>query len=359
MKECYLADYSIGTDAYKNIKPVCSQLGKRVLIVGGETALSKAKDKLQKEMTDFDIVGTIVYGKESTRKRAEELFEAYKDVTVDFVMGVGGGKALDTSKCLADLLGVRVVTVPTIASTCAASSALSVMYTENHIFDGFWYLKSPAFHIFIDTEIISEAPYEFFRAGIGDTLAKFYEVEFSSRGRAKTYKDEMGISISRMCNTPLIECAFEAFEDCKQKRVSDKFEQVVLIILVSTGMVSMLINPKFNGAVAHALFYGLTILEGFEENFLHGDVIGYTTAVQLMLDGQYEEAKKIGDLIKKLGVETTLAERGIKVDFEYLKPVIEETLKDPDMEVLPYEITEELIFEAIVKMEETFGGNGR
>lgn len=356
MKECYFADYSIGTDAYENIESVCSQLGKRVLIVGGETALSKAKDKLLKELTKFEIADIVIYGKECVRKRAEELFEIYRSENIDFVMGVGGGKALDTSKCLADLMGVRVVTVPTIASTCAASSALSVMYTENHIYDGFWYLKSPAYHTFIDTEIISEAPVKYFRAGIGDTLAKFYEVEFSARTREKTYKDEMGISISRMCNTPLIECAPDALEACKNKAVTEKFEQAVLIILVSTGMVSMLINPDFNGAVAHALFYGLTNIEGFEEKFLHGDVIGYTTAVQLMLDSQADEAEKIGNLIRKMGVEASLSERGIKVDFEYLKPILTATLKDPDMNVVPYEITEEMIFEAIIKMEEKFGG---
>ena len=356
MNECFFADYTIGTDAYENIKSVCSGLGKRALIVGGETALSKAKEKLLKYLADFEIVDIVIYGKECIRKRAEELFDTYKSKNVDFVIGVGGGKALDTSKCLADLMNVKVVTVPTIASTCAASSALSVMYTENHVYDGFWYLKSPAFHTFIDTEIISEAPTKFFRAGIGDTLAKFYEVEFSARGREKTFKDEMGISISRMCNGPLMECAIEALEDCKNNSVSDKFEQVVLIILVSTGMVSMLINPEFNGAVAHALFYGLTNIEGFEEKFLHGDVIGYTTAVQLMLDGKVDEAEKIGRLIEKMGVETTLSERGITVNFEKLNPVLESTLKDPDMDVIPYEITEKMIFDAIVKMEEKFGG---
>ena len=118
----------------------------------------------------------------------------------------------------------------------------------------------------------------------------------------------------------------------------------------------MLINHDFNGAVAHALFYGLTEIEGFEEKFRHGDVIGYTTAVQLMLDGQHDEAVKIGKLIKELGVETTLSERGIEVDFEYLKPILKATLNDPDMKVVPYEITEEMIFDAIVKMEEEFGG---
>ena len=356
MKECFFADYTIGVDAYKNIEKICLKLGKRVLIVGGETALSKTKGKLLSALESFEIIDIVIYGKECIRDRAKELFEIYKLQKPDFIMGVGGGKALDTAKCLADLFGIKVVTVPTIASTCAASSQLSVMYTKEHVYDGFWYLKSPAFHIFIDTEIIAEAPTEFFRAGIGDTLAKYYEVEFSSRGRLKTFKDEMGISISRMCNTPLIDSAIDALDDCKNNKVSEKFESVVLIILVSTGMVSMLINPQFNGAVAHALFYGLTNIEGFEEKFLHGDVIGYTTAVQLMLDGQPDEAIKIGKLIEGMGVETTLSERGIKVDYDNLKSVLDSTLKDPDMDVLPYEVTDKMIFDAIIKMEEMFGG---
>lgn len=357
MNECYFANYTIGADAYDNISDVCSCLGKRVLIIGGETALSKSETKLKTAMTDFDIVDTVIYGKECFRKRIEELYELYKDRDIDFVMGVGGGKAIDTSKCLADMFGVKVVTVPTIASTCAASSALSVVYNENHAFEGFWYLKSPAYHIFIDTHIISEAPDMYFRAGIGDTLAKYYEVEFSARNRNKTYKDEMALSISRMCNEPLINSALTALNDCKRNRLSEEFEQVVLIILVSTGMVSMLVNPRFNGAVAHALFYGLTEIKGFEEKFLHGDVIGYTTSVQLMLDGQKDEAMKIGNLIAEMGVETTLNERGISVDFDYLRPVLESTLKDPDMETLPYEITAEMIFDAIVKIEKLFGGD--
>lgn len=357
MKQCYFADYTIGTDAYKNIEDVCSALGKRALIIGGETALSKSEAKLKENMQAFDIVDTVIYGKECYKKRVEELYETYKNSCVNFVVGVGGGKAIDTSKCLADMLGVKVVTVPTIASTCAASSALSVVYTENHTFDGFWYFKSPAYHTFIDTEIIACAPDKYFRAGIGDTLAKFYEVEFSARGREKTYNDEMALSISRMCNTPLIESAIEALNDCRNNVPSEKFSEVALIILVSTGMVSMLINPEFNGALAHAIFYGLTEINGFEEKFLHGDVIGYTLAVQLMLDDKEEEAKKIGNLISKMGVETTLKQRGIDATLDNLDKVLEAALKDPDMLVVPYKITKEMIFDAIIKMEKIFGGN--
>lgn len=353
MQQCYFADYSIGQDAYDNIERVCSALGKRALIVGGETALNKSLDKLKKAMKSFDIADVVIYGKESCRARVEELKNQFKDSGIDFVVGVGGGKALDTAKCLADSLGVEVVTVPTIASTCAASSALAVMYTENHVYDGFWHLKRPAYHCFIDTSIIAEAPDMYFRAGIGDTLAKFYEVEFSARNQQTTYNDEMALSISRMCNEPLIRDAKKALADCKENRISEELENAARIIFISTGMVSMLVKEEFNGALAHALFYGLTELEGFEEKFLHGDVIGYTTMVQLTLDKQKEEALKIGRLIKSMGVETTLRERGINTDYANLEKVLKSTIKDPDMEVIPYEITPQMIYDAIIEVEET------
>lgn len=351
MTECYFADYTIGKDAYKNIETVCKDFGKNVLIVGGETALSKSSDKLTKNLQYFNVVDVVVYGKECYKERIEELFCAYKDKSIDFIIGVGGGKALDTSKCLADMLSIPVVTVPTIASTCAASSALSVMYNKNHAFCGFWRFKGPAKHIFIDTEIIAKAPEMYLRAGIGDTLAKYYEVEFSARGQKKTFKDNLGIEISRMCNAPLLSIAASATVASKNHEVTEELETASLIILVSTGMVSALINPAFNGALAHALFYGLTEIEGFEEKFLHGDVIGYTTIVQLVLDKNYNEAKKIKSLLEKMGVETTLLQRNIDTSYENLEKVFEAALKDPDMEVVPYEVTSEMLYNAVSEVE--------
>ena len=352
MTNCYFADYTIGADAYKEIEKVCAPLGHRALIIGGETALAKSREKLIKNLGDFEIVDTVIYGRECYRKRIEELHNKYKDSGADFVIGVGGGKAIDTSKCVADMLKVPVVTVPTIASTCAASSALAVIYDENHTYEGFWQLPRPAYHCFIDTEIIVNAPDMYFRAGIGDTLAKFYEVEFSARGRKTTFKDDLGISISRMSREPLMCRAVQAYADCRNHVITADVEETALIILVSTGMVSMLIDEGFNGAMAHALFYGLTVLSGFEEKFLHGDVVGYCTIVQCMLDGDIEEAKKIRQLISELGVQTTLSERGIAVNYDALLPVLKAAISDPDMRVIPYKITPEMMIEAIAKVEE-------
>ena len=352
MKKRFFCGYSVGEDALNSFKEICMPLGKRVLVIGGEKALAAAKEKLAAAFYPyFEIVDTVLYGNECSKKRAEELALLYKDSTVDFVVGVGGGKALDTAKCTAHLLKKSVVTVPTIASTCAATSALSVVYTENHTFSEFWHYEKPAYHCFIDTEIISKAPIGYLRAGIGDTVAKFYETEFSARGRKKGYSDQMALSVAAMCREPLMESAVSALSLCSEGKTGESLETAARIILVSTGMVSMMINPKFNGAVAHALFYGLTEIDGFEESFLHGDVVGYAAIVQLLLDGQTEEAKRLKRFLKDIGIETTLSERGIKVERSVFEKVLPAALKDPDMEIVPYEITEDMLYNAILEAE--------
>lgn len=352
MKQRYFPSYTIGKDAYKEFNRVCKPLGKRFLLIGGKTALDVAAQKLISEIGDeFELVDRVIYGNECTKERTEELFSIYRDKGIDFIVGVGGGKALDTSKFLAKLLCTEVVTIPTIASTCAASSALVVTYTYDHVFAGFEYLKKPAYHCFIDTKIIAEAPYKYLRAGIGDTLAKHYEVEFSQRGHELDYSSQLGLTISTMCSEPLFNYAKSALEACKKNMINDALEQIVLAIVITTGMVSMLINPDFNGAMAHALFYGLTILEGFEDKFLHGDVVGYCTAVQLAVDNNLGEAERIVRFLKTIGIETSLMERNIRTNREYLQPVLFSALKDPDMKVIPYEVSDDMLYRGILEIE--------
>ena len=106
-----------------------------------------------------------------------------------------------------------------------------------------------------------------------------------------------------------------------------------------------------NGAMAHALFYGLTVIDGFEEKFLHGDVVGYCTAVQLAVDGNESEAVRILNFLKSVGIETSLKERSIPTEKEYLLPVIKSALNDPDMQVIPYPVTTDMLYDGIIAVE--------
>jgi glycerol dehydrogenase len=94
---------------------------------------------------------------------------------VDCVVAVGGGKCVDAGKCVAARVAVPVVICPSVASSDAPCSAVSVMYTPAGGRAGVEYFpQSPAL-VVIDTRLIAEAPVRYLVAGMGDAMATWYE----------------------------------------------------------------------------------------------------------------------------------------------------------------------------------------
>lgn len=46
MNTVFLPSYSVGSDVYNKIPKVCGAYGKTAVVIGGKTAISKAKDAL-------------------------------------------------------------------------------------------------------------------------------------------------------------------------------------------------------------------------------------------------------------------------------------------------------------------------
>ena len=151
------ANYTIGETAYEAVAEVCRPFGKRIFLIGGKLAMQAGKEKLESQMkgSELSIVREEVFGEECTYARMDELAEEAKASEADMIFGMGGGKALDTAKGTAEKAGLPVFTFPTIAATCAATTALSVVYREDGNFDSFYFFEKPARHSFIDTQIIA------------------------------------------------------------------------------------------------------------------------------------------------------------------------------------------------------------
>lgn len=343
--------YSVGIDAYNKIKNICPKYGKRIVVVGGKTALEKSKDAIQEGVngSDLEILEFIWYGGEASIENVEMLKENPNVQAADMIFAVGGGKAIDTGKVLAHSIQKPFFTFPTIASTCASCTSLGILYYPNGELREYSFSDIPPVHIFIDTQIIAQAPSKYLWAGIGDTLAKYYECSVSARGDQLSHSDALGKSISIMSADPLIKYGTKALEDCEKNQASYEVQQVALGIIISTGFVSNLVVIDYNTGLAHAVYNGLTVLKQ-TENHLHGEIVSYGVLVLLVCDKQYEELARVYDFNKKMGLPTCLDD--IRVSMDEIEPAIQKSSQCTDIKHWPYKITYDMIFNSIKELEE-------
>ena len=352
-KTVFFCNYSVGTQVYSQVPELCRPFGSRALLIGGEKAMQAGLDKLNAALQDsgLEIVQAVEFGKDCTAAQISHWAQYAKELGADMIFGMGGGKALDTAKGAAFGAGLPVFTFPTVASTCAGTTALSVVYREDGSFDRFDFFPRPARHCFIDLDILAHAPWKYLQAGMGDTMGKFFECHFAARGDQLAHSSALGREISNMCYAPLREYGVQALADCREGRATHALEQAALAIIVSTGLVSLLVLDQYNCAIAHSVDYGLILLPGFEEKFLHGSVVAYGVLVQLAVDQDWERARELKAFLQELEIPTTLREMEVPLDREYLKAVLHETVSGPDMEHIPYPVTEDMIFAALEAVE--------
>jgi glycerol dehydrogenase len=353
--EVHLPNYSIGNKIYDKIGPVCESYGKKVLVIGGEKALKAAYDKIQAavDQTNLEIIGTELYGKDCTYATVEKLraLPIYKEA--DMVFGVGGGKALDTVKCLCITDDKPVFTFPTIASNCSACTSVSIMYNDDGTFLKPHFFIRPSMHAFIDTEIIAKAPSKYMWAGIGDTYAKYYEATISSRDERLEHFTSLGVAISSMCQIPLVEYGPKAFADHCNGQCTYDVEQIILAIVVTTGIASIFLTkdftPDYNSGLAHAIFYALTSYPVIEERHLHGEVVGFGVLLALLVDGQDEEFEKIYELNKAIHLPVSLEE--IEITPEQWEESMHRIPDMSDIAHYPYRVTKEMLEAAMTKLQ--------
>ncbi len=354
-----LPRYTIGPEAYEALPGIVSALGQRIFLIGGEKALAAGLPSFVQAISGMGIAlaEAVPYSGPCTIDDAKVLAERAIAQNTQVVVGMGGGKAIDTAKACAHYAKLPVITLPTIAATCAAVTALSVMYHEDGAFDQFVFLAGPPEFVFIHTGVIAHAPAKYLRAGMGDAIAKYFESGFSARNEVLRYKDALGLSIARTCYEPLTRLGEKALCDCESGKDSPEFREAVQSVIVSTGLVSLLVREAFNGALAHSLFYAMEDMPLIKA-CLHGDVVAWGVLVQLMMDGQEEEAQEVLHLLQKLKTPVTLHEMRLEMTSPSFLKAIGNVPSQPDMRCLPYQVTAPMVLEAVRKLEDWVGSYG-
>jgi len=345
----YLQEKNILIEAGNHIAP----LGKKALLVGDNTTLEIVREKLHQSLTENKIeFKEEVFGGEVTKKEAQRIASLVEAENFDLIIGIGGGKAIDTAKAAAAYSDRKLITIPTIASNCAAWTPLSVFYDENGSFEEYIIFQySPAL-VLVDTEIIADSPLNYFKAGIADTVVKFYEARASAADKEKNTPTRAALKIAEECKDILFEFGVQAAEDMEEKKPTKAVEKIVDSIVALGGMVGGIGGDNCRIAAAHAVHNGLTALSETHD-LLHGEKVAFGTLVQLELEDNEAEFAELLVLLNNLEQPITLAQLGLANadNNDLAKAAAKSCAPEESIHNLSFKVTEEDVLEAIKNVD--------
>lgn len=226
------------------------------------------------------------------------------------IVGIGGGKALDTAKAAAEDAEVPVIVVPTAAASDAPCSALAVIYNSDGSVSHDRFLKHNPSLVLVDSAIIAQAPERLLAAGIGDGLATWYEAESCRLSGATNCMDLPGMplayQIASTCRDILFQHATQAMRECAQNTPGPALEAVIEANILLSG-----IGFESGGvASAHAIHHGLAELPAVH-HALHGEKVAIGILAGLLIQKRAEEYQRVREFLALVGLPTRLSDIGL------------------------------------------------
>lgn len=216
--------YVQGNGAFNHLGEELARFGKRTLALLDPFAddhLGAALDKACQHQLECQ---RIRFNGECSDEEVARLAGVARQHLPDSIVGIGGGKSLDTAKALAHELNIPVAVVPTLASTDAPCSALSVIYTAEGAFKRYLFLPRNPDLVLVDTGIIAQAPARFLVSGMGDAMATWFEAEDCRIRGAGNMTGRPGpltaYALARLCYDTLLEYGPLALHACQQQVVT-------------------------------------------------------------------------------------------------------------------------------------------
>ncbi len=269
----------------------------------------------------------------------------------DFIIGVGGGKALDTAKLVAHQCHLPIVTIPTSGATCAAWTGLSNVYSPEGAFLYDVPLDRCPDLLVLDYSLIQTASQRTLVAGIGDALAKWYEASVSS-GTSEQTLIIAAVQQARI----LRDILFQKSADALKQPGGEAWREVVDATVLLAGVIGGMGGAQCRTVAAHAVHNGLTHIPAAHDA-LHGEKVAYGILVQLrleeMVQGNQLAATARQQLMKfyaEIGLPQTLDDLGLgNITLKELRQAAEIACNpNSDIHRLPFKVVPEQLMAAMV-----------
>lgn len=329
---------------------------KKAVIVHGNESWRKARSHFSELLNSDFFIELTVFNGECTYEEVERIHDFAKTHESDTIIGVGGGKVMDTVKYAAAKSGLNSVLIPTLASNCAPWTPISVMYSEEGICLGFDVHTAQVDLLLVDPELIMTSPINYLIAGLADTLAKWYESErilslpeyaqhpFLSLAKAAAYQ----------CKTVIIDKGHEAIDSMTDMNLTQAFTTIVDTIIAVSGLVGGLGDKYARTTIGHAVHDKLTVYPQTHA-FLHGEKVAYGIMVQLSFEDKWDEIKSLLPLYDTLNLPKSLRDLHLgKLTDNEVKSFSDNITGDGALVASGYPISAEKLYESIQSLEEFF-----
>ncbi|MCC6365832.1 MAG: glycerol dehydrogenase [Bryobacterales bacterium] len=350
---CSPCRYTQGRRATEQLGAEMSRLGLPgpVLIVAGRSARRLLDDVWRLTLGDSGYAYAVHdFGGECSQAEIDRIAAAAREQGAATIVGAGGGKVLDAARAVAAELHLPVANCPTVASSDAPCSALSVIYTEEGIFEEYRFYRRNPDLVLVDTSVVAQGPPRLLAAGMGDALATWFEAKTCAAGHVRNMRGggstRSALALAELCYRTLLEDGKAALQSVERKVVTPSLERIVEANTLLSGL-----GFESSGlAAAHAIHNGLTAAPP-TRGYFHGEKVAFGTLVQLVLEGASKaRIREVLSFSTEVGLPVTLAGIGCgALGDELLAQVsARATAAGETIHNEPFEVTADMVADAIL-----------
>ncbi len=355
LKAVFPGQYLQGPGLVKELPRLVETFGSKALLLASKSVIANIIPGIAPEIRGKGIL-VEQFGGECSQNELKRVEQIIRSQGIDVMIGMGGGKVIDTAKITADWADIPVIVLPTIASTDAPCSGCAVTYSPEGIFESVLFQKRNPAAVIVDLDIITNSPVRFLVSGMGDALATWFEARSCDRSKSLNecggHSTLAGLGIARICYETLLKDGYLAKLANEANLITPAFSHIVEtnILLSGIGFESCGI------ASAHAIHNGLTSLSE-THGFYHGEKVAFGVLAGLHLtSADSSEIEEVYSFCEQIGLPTCLAEIGIhNTSPDYLRIVASQScLPGSSIFKEAGEIDEEMVLHAIL-MADSYG----
>ncbi|PVZ70294.1 glycerol dehydrogenase [Pelagibaculum spongiae] len=303
--------YVQGDNALSALGEEAARQGHRALIIADSWVHLHLMPEISEGLSDYMPWLVETFSGECSDEEIDRLVIQAEDADCDVIIGIGGGKTLDTAKVVAFMHGCRLVVVPTLASNDSPCSSLSIIYYKDGRFKRYLQLPRNPDAVIVDTGVIARAPLRSLVAGMGDALATLYETEdcrqSGKSNQAGRRPPLIATAIAKLCHETLMEWGELAVDAAKIQVVTPALEHIVETNILLSGL-----GYESGGlAAAHAIGNGLTALPQTRQS-MHGEKVAFGVQAMMFLTGRSrDEIDRVYSFCHRIKLPMTLESLGL------------------------------------------------